>query len=178
MRVEPIRSKKELERVKRYLKSHKDKRLYPMFMIGVNTGLRISDILPLKVNKVEGLYIHIKEKKTGKYNKVVINQSLRVCLDEYIEDKNGNEYLFPSQKGFYIKTTQAYRLLKVAFKKCRIKGNAGTHTLRKTHGFMLAKTNSIDIVQRALNHDTQRETLKYIGLEQEQMDKVIRDLNL
>ncbi len=178
MRVDPIRNKKEIERIKRYLKSHEDRRLYPMFMIGLNTGLRISDILPLKVKDVEGSYIYVKEKKTGKYNKIIINNSLRNCLDDYIEDKYRNDYLFPSQKGGYIKTTQAYRLLTNVFKKCRIRGNTGCHTLRKTHAFMLAQNNPIEIVQRALNHSSQRETLRYIGLEQEQMDKVIFDLNL
>ena len=66
--VEAFRSKKDIEKVKRRLKKHKDKRLYPMFIIGLNTGLRIADIVPLKVSDFRGKrYLVIKEEgKTGK----------------------------------------------------------------------------------------------------------------
>ena len=68
MRVEAFRTEKDLEKVKRRLKAHKDKRLYPMFIIGLNTGLRISDIVSLKVSDFRNKkYLIVKnEEKTNK----------------------------------------------------------------------------------------------------------------
>ena len=65
--VEPIKSKKDLEKIEEFL-SLRNKRNRLIFAFGINTGLRVSDILGLNVEDVEGKnYFEIKEKKTGKY---------------------------------------------------------------------------------------------------------------
>ena len=64
--VEPIKSKKDLERIEKFLEKH-SKRNRLIFAFGINTGLRVSDILGLNVEDVDGKnYVEIKEKKTGK----------------------------------------------------------------------------------------------------------------
>ena len=62
--VEPIRDKRKIELVKVILKKN-DFRDYMLFLMGINSGLRISDILKLKVSDVRGKqYIEVKEQKT------------------------------------------------------------------------------------------------------------------
>ena len=64
--VEPIKNKKDLERIECYLEKQ-SKRNRLIFVFGINTGLRVSDILGLNVEDVEGKsYVEIREKKTGK----------------------------------------------------------------------------------------------------------------
>lgn len=179
MRVEPIKNKKDIEKVKRYLKAHKDKRLYPLFVLGINTGLRISDIVPIQVKQVyKQKYIQPKEKKTSKYHKIIINDSLKEAIDEYCKGMKKDDYLFPSQKGGHISENRAYVLLKKAFRKCRLRYNTGTHTLRKTNGYHIADQYGIETAQKQLNHENQRDTLRYIGLEQEELDIAVRGINL
>ncbi|HEK5070240.1 TPA: tyrosine-type recombinase/integrase, partial [Clostridioides difficile] len=88
MKVEAFRTQKDKEKFKTYLKNNKDKRLYPMFIIGSNTGLRISDIVPLKVNQFRNKeYLIINsEKKTGKRKKVIINDAIKNVIKEYYQD--------------------------------------------------------------------------------------------
>ena len=63
--VEPIRDKRKIELVKVILKEN-GFRDYMLFLMGINSGLRISDILKLKVSDVRGKrYIEVKEQKTG-----------------------------------------------------------------------------------------------------------------
>ncbi len=180
MRVEAFRTEKDIEKVKRRLKNHKDKRLYPMFIIGLNTGLRISDIVPLKVGDFRNKkYLTIKgEEKTEKRKQILINDNVKYVIEEYYSEANTNDYLFKSQKGGHIVENTAYRLLKAEYKKCRFKYNTGTHSTRKTHGKIINKEYGIDITQIVLGHDNQRDTLKYIGMEQEMIDNVIMNLSI
>jgi integrase len=179
VRVEPIKKEKDIEKVKRYTKKLEDKRIYILFMIGINTGLRISDIVPLKVKDVyKQPYIELKQKKNRQYNKLFINDSLREALNEYCKGKKRNDYLFPSQKGNHIKEDRAYVLLKGVFKKCRLRYNTGTHTLRKTCGYHTNKKSGLEVTQKILDHDSPKDTLRYVGLEQEEMDMALKGLNL
>lgn len=63
--VEPIRDKRKIELLKVILKEN-GFRDYMLFLMEINSGLRISDILKLKVSDVRGKrYIEVKEQKTG-----------------------------------------------------------------------------------------------------------------
>lgn len=180
MRVEAFRTEKDLEKVKRRLKTHKDKRLYPMFIIGLNTGLRISDIVSLKVSDFRNKkYLIVKnEEKTNKRKQIRINNTLKELIEEYYGEANKNDYLFKSQKGGHIVENTAYRLLKTEYKKCRFKYNTGTHSMRKTHGKNINDIYGIDITQIVLGHNNQRDTLRYIGKEQEMIDNILMNLNI
>lgn len=178
--VESFRSKKDIEKVKRRLKSSRDKRLYPMFIIGLNTGLRIGDIVGLKVGQFKNKsYLSIsKEKKTSKKKKIVINEAIHDVIQMYYKDCEAEEYLFKSQKGGHIVENTAYRLLKKEFKACRLSYNTATHSMRKSHGKEINERYGIDMAQIVLGHDNQRDTLRYIGKESEMIDDALRSLNL
>ena len=104
--VHPIREIKQLEAVKGYLRG-KNKRDFLLFMVGVSSALRISDILKLKVKQVwDGkkpvAFIEINEKKTGKYKRFPITPNLAKAVKEYVKEypnKIQEDYLFTSRKG-------------------------------------------------------------------------------
>lgn len=170
--VEPIRDRENIEKVKRILKEE-GSRNFLLFILGINSGLRISDILRLKILDVKNRdYIEIKEKKTGKYKRFPITNSFKDTLFEFIADKNPEEWLFSSQRGDYpITRIQAYRIINNACAKAGITAKIGTHTLRKTFGYhFYYKTKDVALLQSILNHSTPSVTLKYIGINQDIID--------
>lgn len=175
--VQPIRDKEQLEEMKQYLKE-RNERDYIMFMVGINVGIRVSDILKLKVKDVKDTHLKIKETKTGKLKRVIINPPLKKALSTYIADKKDNDYLIPSRqrekngKSKPIHRSRAYTILKEAAKEIGFRDNIGTHTMRKTFGYhYYQKYGDIASLQKLFNHAKQSETLVYIGVEQDYIDK-------
>ncbi|MEK3837943.1 site-specific integrase [Paenibacillus sp. FSL R7-0128] len=179
--MQPIRDLEVLEEFKRQLKAW-DWRNWMMFVFGINTGLRISDILPLKVKDVKGEYVNLREKKTGKLRRILINSELRADLNSYLEyfDWLGpDDYLFESQKGGRpISTVQAYRILRLIADVMGLE-SIGTHTMRKTFGYHFYKrTKDIATLQTIMNHSSARVTMRYIGIIQDTIDDYMRDFKL
>ena len=151
-----------------------------LFVIGINTGLRISDILPLKVKDVTGVtHIKIIEKKTGKAKRFKINPYLRKEIDRYIDGMNDDDYLFPSRKGDKpITRVQAYRILNDVAEKLGI-DEVGTHTLRKTFGYWhYQQYKDVAILQEIFNHSAPSITLRYIGINADIIDNSIDNFYL
>lgn len=170
--VQPIRDLEKLEQIKEYLKE-KNERNYIMFMVGINTGLRISDILKLRVIDVKGDYINIREMKTGKRKRTIITPSLKRALKRYIAGKDDDEYLIKSRKGKNrpIGRSMAYRILNDAAKQVNLK-EIGTHTMRKSMGYhFYLQTKDIATLQELFNHHSPTVTLRYIGINQDSLDK-------
>lgn len=172
MRVEPIRDRELLSRMKAYLKKI-NSRNYIMFLVGIHCGYRISDILQLQVKHVKGWDIRCFEKKTGKFRQVRMPKELKKEMRAYIEGKEDEEFLFKSRKGHNqpITPKRAYEILRELADDFDLE-HIGTHTLRKTYGYQhYRKFNNMATLQAALNHDEPKETLIYIGVEQEELDK-------
>ena len=169
--VDPIREKEGINAVKRILKETGTRNLL-LFLLGINTGLRVSDLLRLKIRDIKNQEsIQIIEKKTKKTKKFPIPKDLRSFVNEYVDKKPLCKYLFKSQKANKpISRVQAYRIIK---KACNSVGldHTGTHTLRKTFGYHFYKqTKDIAMLQQILNHSSQDITLRYIGVTQEIID--------
>ncbi|KEI89321.1 integrase [Clostridium botulinum B2 433] len=178
--VQPIRNKKTIEQFKNELLKN-GYRDYMMFVIGINTGLRISDILNLKVSDVkEKTHINIVEKKTKKNKRFMINTMLKSEIDRYIDNMSDDDYLFSSRKGQNkpITRVQAYRILNNVANKLGIE-EVGTHTLRKTFGYWhYQKNKDVALLQNLFNHSAPSITLRYIGINQDIMDKSIEEFYL
>lgn len=178
--VEPIRDMGMVLDIADYLK-HKNERDYVMFMFGIYSGLRISDILPLRVRDVRNReYISKREKKTNKEKRFPINKALRKILDAYIKDKKDYEFLFKSPSGANkpITRQQAYNIMASAGKQFGL-DSIGTHTLRKTFGYHLYQQTDCDaaLVMDILNHSDIHTTLRYIGVEQTTKDRAYKNLS-
>ncbi|QEK12166.1 site-specific integrase [Crassaminicella thermophila] len=178
--VQPIRDKYKIEDMKNELLKSGYKN-YLLFVAGINTGLRISDLLKLKVSDVRNrTHISIQEKKTGKEKRFLINNQLRKDFEMYIKNMREEEYLFQSRKGKNkpISRVQAYRILNNAANAIGI-SEVGTHTLRKTFGYWHYQIyKDVAILQDIFNHSSPSVTLRYIGINQDIKDKTIEDFYL
>jgi len=169
--VEPIRSKKDIEKVEKLL-AKQSKRDLLLFNIGTNCGLRISDILRLNVGDVRNkAYIQIVEKKTGKFKKFPINAKLKPLIDEFVKGRRDKEPLFLSHWKHRLDRSTAYYMIKDACKRAGLEEKIGTHSLRKTFGYHhYQQFKDIVILQKIFNHSSPQITMRYIGIEQDQID--------
>ncbi|PPA71920.1 tyrosine-type recombinase/integrase [Jeotgalibacillus proteolyticus] len=172
--VQPIRDLEKIEDIKRFLKQRSE-RNYMLFVVGINTGLRISDILQLKAGDVREMHIILKEKKTKKRKWIRITPSLRRELNPYIEDMKDHEYLFTSRQGDSkpIGRNMAYKILREAAQHHKLR-DIGTHTLRKTFGYHFYLQNkNVAMLMDIFNHSEESITLRYIGVNQDVLDKAM-----
>jgi integrase len=185
--VQPIRSLSQVQDILTYLKSQSE-RDYILFMCGIYTGLRISDILPLKVRDVRGKdNIYIREIKTGKEKSIAINRELKTAIKYYVENMGDMEYLFTSRQLTSrtrkskdrrpLTRQRAYQIINMATARFGIE-NVGTHTMRKTFGYHFYQTHKdIATLQNIFNHANQNETMRYIGIDQDMKDNLVKKLS-
>jgi len=180
--VEPIRKKKDINAIKRTLGGRN--RL--LFIVGVNSALRISDILNLRVCDVLDEYgkprksITVKETKTRKAKTFRLNDSIKRALRKHIDGTDRESYLFASRKGKGpISRVQAYRILQNAADTVGLDMKMGTHSLRKTFAYHAYNAGvPLERLQLILNHSSPRETLLYLGITQDNIDNVYDMINL
>lgn len=192
MVVEPIRDLKKIETMKKILRAGaQGERNHLLFVLGINSGLRISDLLRLKVGDVADKkgktqqHIALYEQKTGKYKRFPLGKAAAAAIQSYLAtaaEKDRREYapLFPSRKGDRaIGRVQAWEILTSAAREAGIADTIGTHTLRKTFGYHARKAGtSIEVLQNIFNHASPAVTRRYIGITQDEMDEVYINLNL
>jgi integrase len=177
--VQPIRDKRKLEEVKAWF-SRRPPRDNLLFLVGINTGLRISDILRLRMRDIDGQHIVLREKKTGKRRFIPVNEELAPIFRQYCKGRHGSEFLFSSREGINqpITTSMAYRLMREAAAAVGLK-HIGTHTLRKTFGYHLyQQTRDPQLVCQALDHSDPAITERYIGINQDTLDTAIRKFRI
>jgi site-specific recombinase XerD len=192
MVVEPIRDKNKIELMKKILQNGPfGERNHLLFVLGINSGLRISDLLKLKVSDVVDekgkvrQHISLYEQKTGKYKKFPLGKAATAAIKEYLkaanpEDTAPDRPLFPSRKGTgAISRVHAWEILSGAAKEAGVADQIGTHTLRKTFGYHARKAGvGIEVIQTILNHSSPAVTMRYIGITQDEIDDVYINLNL
>ncbi|PKR85034.1 site-specific integrase [Heyndrickxia camelliae] len=177
--VEPIRDKDIIDEIKEYLKK-KNERNYILFMLGINTGLRIQDILKLRVRDVEGWWITIREKKTHKHKRIKMTTVLKKAVKEYIQGKPKNEYLIKSRNGKNRPITRgmAYNILNEVAREFGLE-SIGCHSMRKTYGYHFYKQfKDVAVLMDIFNHSSEKITLRYIGINQDTQDKYMRRFSL
>ena len=179
--VEPIRDIGKIKEMYDMLADQHTRNAF-LFKLGINTNLRISDILSLKVQDVKEI-IKIQEKKTLKKKSIYISNNIYNSLLEYININKlyNNSYLFYSLKhnrgSVKLDRTNAWRFLKNASTQVRL-NHFGTHSLRKTFGYhYYKKTNDIATLMILLNHTSIASTLHYIGITQDRVRKAYEDMS-
>jgi len=93
-KVGPIRDPKKIEHLKKYLLGAGNMRNYALVVLGLNSALRISDILSLTWQDVYDFeekrfktHVYIKEKKTKKNKKFLLNGKALEALGRLLKDK-------------------------------------------------------------------------------------------
>lgn len=192
---EPIKNPEELFKFKDFfLHEEPNPRNNLLIVMGLNTALRISDILPLRWKDVYDFstykyktHLCLVEKKTLKTTRIYLNSNIQTALKWYSDSSKNNEpiiendYLFknPNNSKAPISRVQAYRIIKRISEKCNISGVISPHSLRKTFGYHAWKQGTppallMDIYQ----HSSYTITKRYLGIEQDEKDDVFRNINL
>lgn len=180
--VEPIRNEHDIRKIACEILRNSTKN-YLIFMIGINTGLRVSDILGLDVETVKDKdKVFIREKKTNKYKQFPLNEKLKSLIKEYIDTQEYNkldEPLFTGDKGSRLHRSMVYKFLNEACENCNIKMAIGTHTMRKTFGYhFYKKFKDVAMLQKIFNHSSPDITLRYIGITQDEIDNAYMNFEL
>lgn len=192
--VEPIREKKKIAQIKNLLKGEGRYRDLLFFVVGVNTALRASDLLNLRVGDfmdtdgemLDGFYVN--EQKTKKRRRVNINSAIKDALADYLAAYPGivaspDNYLFFNVKtNRYdepIKRGMAWRIIADICEQVGLRGNYGTHTLRKTWGYQ-ARMSGVDLglIMKTLNHSNMEETKLYLGITDDELAEIANRLNI
>lgn len=179
--VQPIRDTKAIDHMRKTLAA-KNPKYVMMFAIGINTGLRISDILALTVGDIRGKdHVTINEQKTGKTKRFLLNKAMQKEIAKYIKLSGlpDESPVIPSRKGGKaISRIQAYRILNEAAEECGLE-EVGTHTLRKTFGYhFYRRTHDVALLMDIFNHAAPAITLRYIGITDQSKDEALEHFYL
>lgn len=184
----PIREKRELEKFKNYYLKKEKYRNYLLIIMGLNTALRISDILKLCwddvydfQNKRYRSHICLVEQKTGKKTMIAVNHSLHEALVLCQQDRKAEDFLFCTHSDplHAISRYQAYRIIRHAAEECGLEGHVSCHSLRKTFGYHAWKQGVPPaMLMNIYNHSSYQITKRYLGIEQDDMDYVFQKIDL
>lgn len=156
------------------------RRRFLLFMVGIHTGLRISDLVRLKVKHVSGPEIETIEKKTGKRSVLPLSPLIRLVLQDRLQGMAPDDYLFPSRihnpdgSEKSITTRNAYDDMQTIAERFNLRGPVGCHTLRKTFGYWHYQNNhDLELLRQWFNHANTAVTLRYIEMDVEERRKSV-----
>ena len=178
--VEPIRKIKDIKAISKLLESNP--RNYLLWIMGINNGLRASDLVKIKFSQVQGLKvgdaIKIIETKTDKENFLVINKLVHKALQNYDSkvEPEPDDYLFKSRKtNSHISSHTVGKMIKSWAASINLKGQYGAHTLRKTWGYHQRANHgsSYELICKRYNHSSPAITMRYLGIEDKEVCKML-----
>lgn len=188
--TQPIKNKNDLTRFRNYYKEEELKpRNYALIVMGLNSALRIGDILSLRWEDVrrESAYrrhIWVREQKTGKDNMFPVNPMMVEALEfyrHYLTGYSSEKYIFESQKdrGNPISRSQAFRIIKKSADQCGLREHISCHSLRKTFGYYAWKQGTPPALLMSIyNHSSYEITKRYLCIDQQEKDKVYMEIQL
>jgi integrase len=200
--VYPIKDKEQVRAIGKYFEDKKEsastqdnKRIAArnrmMWIVGINIGLRASDLRKLKWGDIfneDGTFrdgVRKSEQKTDKYKTFFLNKYVMTAITEYIEEFNikvdRDHLVFRSKEGGALEVRSICRIIKEATEACGININTGSHTMRKTFGYHWymahqGDVNALTHLQRLFNHSSPQVTLAYIGIKDEESKQFYNDL--
>lgn len=180
--VEPIRDVKAIEAIKFRLRDRP--RELALFVVGINVGLRASDLLAMTVGQARAILAGgedggiVRERKTGKARRLVFNAACREVLvgEGGLLLAPGLDEAGPVFRGKRGAMTPSWlnRMIKGWCEAVGLTGRFGSHTLRKTWGYHQRVTFGVDIptLMTVFGHETQRQTLTYLCVQPDEVKGV------
>ena len=174
IKVEPIRHLKDIKAIKRLLQD--SPRDFCLFTLGINTNLRASDLLAITAGMVRNEEeLVLKERKTGKERRITLNPAAQKAIQRLLDSReyDDDDRLFQGQRGPLTVPT-VNRLVKGWCRDINLKGNYGSHTLRKTFGYHQRVTfgRGLPELMTVFNHSTQKQTLDYLCVQPEEIKDI------
>lgn len=188
----PIRDKNELAMLKDFYRTkEKNPRNNALINIGINTALRISDLLQLKWKDIYDFdgkkfrcHIILTEQKTKKEAMIALNKNALAALRQYmnsLENIQPEDYIFPGKYGTSrpLSRSQAFRIVNHAAESLHLEKGISCHSMRKTFGYHAWKSDvSPTVLMEIFNHSSYDITKRYLGIEQEDKDDAFLKVNL
>lgn len=191
MMTTPIRTLEEIEQMKSYFLSRNRIRDYALFVTGINTALRISDLLQLRwmdiydsTRNTYRRHMDIYEQKTQKHAEVALNES---CIKSFKLLRQHSPFVYETEYLFchkcnhfrHISRNRAYHIIKDAAAINRLDGNISCHSLRKTFGYHAWKKGTPSaLIMNIYNHSSMEITKRYLSISQDDKDELYRSMNL
>jgi len=193
MTVQPVKDKNQIANMVRVLEMKGNRRDSLLLKFGLNTALRIKDILRMKVKYLFNSDGTIKEyldlfesktikRKSRKLKQIKLNSVIKPELESYVNfyGLEKDDWIFFSLKNPAnpLDRIRAYTLLRDAARKSGV-NKFGTHSMRKTLAYNIYnKTKDLALVMRILNHTDPDYTLRYIGIEQSNLDEAYEEFSI
>lgn len=191
MKTQPIKEMEQINELKNYFMEKGEIRNYTLIVMGLNTSLRISDILSLQWKNVYNFkgqryrqHIQIFEQKTGKNSIIALNQAAINALELYrnvLDEISPELYIFKSRVGTNrpISRNRAFTIIKTAGEELGMVSNIACHSLRKTFGYQAWKQGVPPALLMSIyNHSSYEITKRYLGISQDERDTVFREIAL
>lgn len=182
--VGPIQSIEQIDQLKKVL-LERSKRDYLLFVLSINTGMRLAPLLHLTLSHVmkNGSMKEYLEASITETTDVYLNSEVKRALSLYMSEHGSHEslYLFHTKKDVAqpITRQQVHRILSQAGKNAALKHPISFHSLRKTFGYHAFQQGvAVSLIQKIYGHATRSETLKYIGINSNQIPKLKIDVHL
>lgn len=190
--TEPIKNRQDLMKFKSYYEDVcPNNRNALLITLGLNTALRIGDILALRWKDVYDFekqevrgHIRVSEHKTGKTNIIAVNAVVRERLDLFLLEKkpaHESDYLFQSRKnmGQPLSRYQAFRITRAAAAYAGLEEHVSCHSLRKTFGYHAWRQGVPPVMlMKIFNHSSYQITVRYLCIEQDEKDEVFQNIVL
>ena len=186
--TEPIKDKEQLHALADYFLKNRKYRDYAMYILGIHTTLRISDLLKLRWSDVYDenrqqfhTHVNVIEHKTGKQKSIALNPTAVDALRLYLPHRK-SEWLFVSRNGGNAPITrqQAWRIMRNACTALGINEKIACHGLRKTWGYHAWTSQSVSpvVIMDIYNHSSYDVTKRYLGVAQDDLDRAYLETKL
>lgn len=177
IKVEPIRSKKAINNIKKILIDNP--RDLCLFTMGINTAFRANELLSIKVGQVrhleDGDTFELKQSKTQKYRTVAFNSNVIEVIHKLLESKkfSDDDYIFQGRRGI-LRVPTVSTMVKNWCRDVGLKGNYASHSLRKTWGYWqrVEAGTSVPLLMEAFGHSTQKQTLAYLCIQPQELQEI------
>lgn len=190
-KTDPIRTTDDIQKLKQYFLKKGQVRNYTLITLGMNTSLRISDLLSLIWADVYDFkkenyraHVALTEQKTGKRNIIAMNEEAKHALEmlrNAVSVASAHEYIFKSRIGNNqpIGRVSAYKIIRDAVNDLGLEGTISCHSLRKTFGYHAWKKGVPPaLIMSIYNHSSIEITKRYLSIDQDDKDEVFLDMNL
>lgn len=202
--AEPVKDLHDINRISKYLIDHGRYRDNMLFIVGINFGLRASDLRVLRFSNLINDNLTFKdtfpvfEKKTRNTRKrkknryITVNNAVVDAVTLFLEHTEGvslSDYMFKATSnrgknlGKPLTIQSINRILVSLANELDLNIKMSSHSLRKTfcyHQMLMSNNDSrkLLLLQKMLGHSTPAQTLDYIGITGEEIEEAYKKLNL
>ena len=182
--VQAVQDLNQIEVIERKFRLSGWDNIADLWRIGVNFALRISDLLQIRFDQLEGEFLYVTEQKTRKPRRIKINDTARLLINKRRRQHPDHIYLFQATANRVANLdpkplSRQYVSIKFALVGSELGLELGTHSMRKTRGYaMFQAGRPIEEIAKMLNHSNTGQTLRYIGIEQKNIDRTYTEFEL